>query len=431
MKLSHYLSVLNVGEHYYLLYNSVSDKFLGIRTKVDVNELFPDKIETSPIFHQLKAVDAILDDNLDEISIIQQRIFKCTHSEEEFRLIVNPTLACNFRCWYCYEDHVAKPVMKSSVLDRIIRYLRRLFDEPRFSVFTLSFFGGEPLIGFENVVKPLVEQVECLCKENHIYLNLSFTTNAYLLNERMFDFFQKHKAFFQITLDGGAEYHNITRFIRLGDDTYNVILKNIKRLAELGSFVSVRINYTSENIHSVHAIVDDMNLFSDDIKKFISVDMQRVWQDRNSKICQQEEVLGEELHLINRFRGVGYNCSAHVLDNTVSNPCYADKDMQLLINYNGDVFKCTARDFHEKDRLGFLGENGVVEWDIDKLSFRNEIRFSNQYCRHCRIAPICGGGCSQIHVDKYPYSGCNLGYDESDIDELILRRFEYDVINHS
>ena len=66
MKLSHYLSVLYVGEHYYLLYNSVSDKFLGIRTKVDVNELFPDKIETSPIFHQLKAVDAILDDNLDE-----------------------------------------------------------------------------------------------------------------------------------------------------------------------------------------------------------------------------------------------------------------------------------------------------------------------------------------------------------------------------
>ena len=88
------------------------------------------------------------------------------------------------------------------------------------------------------------------------------------------------------------------------------------------------------------------------LKNYCRRMMQRVWQDRNSKICQQEEVLGEELHLINRFRGAGYNCSAHVLDNTVSNPCYADKEMQLLINYNGDVFKCTARDFMK--RIGWV-----------------------------------------------------------------------------
>ncbi len=45
------------------------------------------------------------------------------------------------------------------------------------------------------------------------------------------------------------------------------------------------------------------------------------------------------------------------------NSCYADKINQMTVNYDGGVYKCTARDFNEKNRLGQLCDDGTVLWD--------------------------------------------------------------------
>ena len=84
-----------------------------------------------------------------------------------------------------------------------------------------------------------------------IRVNLHFTSNGFLLNNAMIDFLRDKNACFQITLDGGKDTHDSTRFTKNGLGSYDVIINNIKRLIKANLYVILRINYTSTNLMSV------------------------------------------------------------------------------------------------------------------------------------------------------------------------------------
>lgn len=46
--------------------------------------------------------------------------------------------------------------------------------------------------------------------------------------------------------------------------------------------------------------------------------------------------------------------------------CYADRINYANINYDGNVYKCTAQDYTSETALGFLDENGQIRWDKEK-----------------------------------------------------------------
>lgn len=114
----------------------------------------------------------------------------------------------------------------------------------------------------------------------------------------------------------------------------------------------------------------------------------------------------------------------------VWNPCYADKTNQAVINYNGDVFKCTARDFTRENRLGVLNEDGTIKWDEKKMKQREGVRLSKDVCKQCRIAPICGGTCTQRGLDSGNSNQCIRGLDESGKDKIVLNQFYYNIVKN-
>ena len=44
----------------------------------------------------------------------------------------------------------------------------------------------------------------------------------------------------------------------------------------------------------------------------------------------------------------------------IYSPCYADRANSVIVNYNGDVYKCTACDFAKTKREGKLNEDGTI-----------------------------------------------------------------------
>lgn len=79
------------------------------------------------------------------------------------------------------------------------------------------------------------------------------------------------------------------------------------------------------------------------------------------------------------------------------NPCYGDFANNYVINYNGDVFKCTAREFSEENRLGKLMNNGEIVFNERALE-RTRKRWTND-CLTCRRLPICPI-CSQVKSES-------------------------------
>ena len=56
-----------------------------------------------------------------------------------------------------------------------------------------------------------------------------------------------------------------------------------------------------------------------------------------------------------------------VFSNDGRTTCYANKINSEVINYDGLVYKCTARDFSEKNDVGIMLEGGIIKYKYDKI----------------------------------------------------------------
>lgn len=156
------------------------------------------------------------------------------------------------------------------------------------------------------------------------------------------------------------------------------------------------------------------------------MDFQRVWQDKKGNDTSLSDMLVE---CIETFESIGIKVYGEVM-NQVWNSCYADKVNQAVINYNGDVYKCTAREFNKENRLGVLSEDGTIIWDEEKIKNRKGIRLSKEVCQRCRIAPICGSTCAQRGLDTEESDQCIRGLDESGKDNVVLNQFYYSIVKN-
>ena len=73
----------------------------------------------------------------------------------------------------------------------------------------------------------------------------------------------------------------------------------------------------------------------------------------------------------------------------------------------------------------FLNEEGQIIWN-QPPQHRLSLKLDNKPCQKCRIAPLCGGGCTSFIINrkKEGEEYCLYNYDNDIIDKLILDRFE-------
>src|SRR3954470_11277554 len=101
-----------------------------------------------------------------------------TLSRRVQQLILLPTERCNFRCTYCYEDFLIGK-MKEPVLVGIERFMDRRI--PELDDFSISWFGGEPLMAKEVVLR-LASYASRQCKAYGASFSGGMTNNAYVLD---------------------------------------------------------------------------------------------------------------------------------------------------------------------------------------------------------------------------------------------------------
>ncbi len=320
--------------------------------------------------------------------------------DNKFNLIINPTLQCNFNCWYCYEKNV-QGHMSEDTMNRIKLLLTNLVKENKISGLKLSWFGGEPLLNFYNIIYPLSLFAKELMEKNNCSFSNSITTNGYLMDDKMITHFEAIKLFFfQVTLDGDKESHDKVRNQK-GSPSFDKIISNIINLRALvpESFVRLRINYTNEIINKDYeSILKQIPLSA---REKMSVDFQRVWQtikEINPKDGENDTLL----KAIDSANDLGFLVP---LDGFYSigkcNQCYVDRYNFAHINFDGKVYKCTARDYSEKYVCGDLTNEGKINWrhQNTRADMHNKAHFDNDKCRDCKILPLCVGPCYQAYFD--------------------------------
>ena len=112
MKLSIYNSYISLGEGISFVYNAFSNKTVIFHREMpdDRSDLLSLPTE-STLFTNLVDSGCIVDDFEDELQKLKDAILETDKNASSYTLIVNPTLNCNFKCWYCYESHFSNSMI--------------------------------------------------------------------------------------------------------------------------------------------------------------------------------------------------------------------------------------------------------------------------------------------------------------------------------
>lgn len=207
------------------------------------------------------------------------------------------------------------------------------------------------------------------------------------------------------------------RFVNEKRGSYDEIVANIKLLCKHQCKTTVRINYTKKNLPSVANIAKDFDDMSLQDRTYLSITFHKVWQEENTELLQDTVS-----SLIKYFRSKGLNALIGGLPDNLRNSCYADKNNHAVINYNGELFKCTARDFKTDSSEGFIDQDGTLVWN-ETYHRRLDAKFKNKPCLSCSILPICNGGCSQVAMENVNKDYCVHNFDETAKKRIVLEKF--------
>lgn len=131
-------------------------------------------------------------------------------------ILLSLTNQCNLSCDYCFvsqnnsdmsleiAEKAISMVLKNSKIKNVIP--------------SINFFGGEPLLKYEEIIVPIVEKYK-----NQIRFGI--TTNGVLLNEDIIDFFYKNNVNVLLSFDGISQVQNKQR-----SNSFEAVLNNIPYL---------------------------------------------------------------------------------------------------------------------------------------------------------------------------------------------------------
>lgn len=381
-----------------LLYNTLTNSIVCFTDEEFsiINGLFKSLNGFSSQYHllysKLKESGFIIEEDFDELAYIKLQNKRCVFSNNAYHLTINPTLDCNLRCWYCSTEY-AKALhhggMTSKVMSLVKKHLSSLAEEQKAARLHLDWFGGEPMLYFKKVIKPISTHTLNLVEKNGIRYSQHITTNATLINGKILhEMADLRFTSFQIPIDGNERHHNAIKRYEDKTGTYRTIIDNINLIADIipDARITLRINYDKQTLKNIKDIVPDI---TPNAKERIKVDFQKVWQ-----ITCNENDFNRLKEMKDFFYSNGLNSDFWAYNPKSFRRCYSDCFHHYAINYNGKIFKCTAQNYGDDKVIGKFSSNGRILWN-DKLLSKlfSKSTFENEKCLKCKSLPICMGPC--------------------------------------
>lgn len=148
--------------------------------------------------------------------LIPEQLF-CVQDPLPTHGIVSITNRCNLACPYCFHQQ-SDCDMTLETMEMTIRYL--LSNAARANrKASVSFFGGEPLLRFHDIIYPIVTKYGDA-------IEWSITTNGTLLTEQIIDFCKDFNIVILLSIDGCKNVQDIQRPLKDGNSSFDK-LKNI------------------------------------------------------------------------------------------------------------------------------------------------------------------------------------------------------------
>jgi len=413
----------------YIIFNTFSKSHVVVDEDV-VSELEKLKIgaeptaESTTVFEQLKEMDIVVDDEVDEDSELEYHFQKNKFDTSVLSVNILTTYACNLGCVYCFQDGVKTSVlMDTEMCNKIAAWLCERMEKARPEILRVVFYGGEPLLNIK-AIKFLSQLLFLAASQRNVAVESSIITNGVLLNEDLIDeLVPWGLKSVRVTLDGDKPAHDSKRCFKDGRGTFDLILKNLEKIK--GKIpIYLNGNFDDKTKDKFPALLD--TLVDRGFKGYIggitfkpilkNIESAIAGSNNCSDVCTFSDMsnVGDMLYLIRETEKRGFESGMGV----ALGPCEVSKEYSYTIDPFGKIYKCG----------GFVGRKEFVIGDLSKQGFNYKLaQFMTADtwkgdCKGCAYTPLCGGGCrvgGYVKYNDFKKVACDKIYFSNVSQELI------------
>lgn len=402
MKPSTYNFVFPLDEDMYLLYNALSGGFAKVDSQI-LDLLDRTEIESSEsdeslssVIDNLKKGKFILENEFDEIGYLKVVTNAKRFASTSLGLTIAPTLECNFACTYCYENHL-HVTMNAETVAAVKQFLE--IEAARIQGLQITWFGGEPLMALE-IIRDISDSILELQKEKEFHFHAGIVTNGYLLTRKRAEQLKEFQVeSVQITLDGPPEVHDKRRMLKNGKGTFQRILDNILKVADIFN-LAVRVNVDTSNIDRAAEVLDILKAQGLNQRAGVYfapvMDLGTSCRDVSATCFNYETYSKHEIELYKKAIEKGFGIAKY--PQPLLGFCGAVSINSLLIDPYGNLHKCWNTLGVENEAVGKIGE--PLKLDPLLIGWLSWDPFQNEECTACRFFPLCMGGCPYLRRNK-------------------------------
>lgn len=316
------------------------------------------------------------------------------------------TEACSLKCRYCFVNQNPRQMSLETAI-KGAEYLYRNAIK-NMSVPSITFFGGEPMLRYDDIIVPLVEYIEKNLTEKTF--DLSVTTNGMHLTEERLQFLKEHNIHVLMSMDGDRETQDFNRPTHKDSSSYDVLEKNIPLL--LKHFPDTLFRATISNTMA-HKTFDNMcfaikqgfgsmffipdvfalwtpeqiNDLKSEMRKFSILFIRNV---REGKILRFNPLMEKFFEVYHINEAIGKKKP------NISAKCGIGMGESGTITTDGTLIGCQQMSSYSDDTfvIGHIdtGEDEAKRLKLAAMFDQRKITGLNK-CRGCKMKPICDGGC--------------------------------------
>jgi uncharacterized protein len=158
---------------------------------------------------------------------------------------------CNLACDYCYAGAKVQRRMSPEIAQKAVDLA--FVDDPKRA--QLSFFGGEPLLAYELLLRS-AEQARSEARARGIELKMSVTTNGTLLDDARARELAALDVYVALSIDGTREAHDAGRPLRGGGSSFEQVTRGLDVLVRRAMPFETISVVTPQNAHLVGETVE-------------------------------------------------------------------------------------------------------------------------------------------------------------------------------
>lgn len=299
------------------------------------------------------------------------------------------TDACNLACKYCFvEQHphymslqTAKDAVDYAWNNYLIKKEKNQNNKNYNCKCTVNFFGGEPMLMFDSIIKPIIEYAK---EKQYNEIEWGITTNGTLLNEEKIKYLHNNKVGFLLSIDGFKTTQDYNRPCQNGESSFDKVFSNIPILLQYYPNLTFRSTIYEDTVE--HCF--ENYLFAEKLgfKSYFCVPDVLTGKWNEDKL----NILKEQMHKIFQYRLLQYsnniipmNFSREKDDfRNIKNFIINKEEKQIkdplmrcglgtglgAIGYNGNIYGCQEFTSQGENTLFYIGniyKNGI---DIQKHS---------------------------------------------------------------